>query len=186
VFLFLGFGGVVLFLEEVDGKCGSLARSSTHAEVLVAGLNHLERCLVVPRCTLKEQAAERLHRGIHLLFGAEPIELFHGVHGVEQLRGLVAVQKDAFSFERARWAARFFIGACEAEDAMTGSLRGKGAVVLDRIEGLGELHGGRGLHGGSCGRVFGFSVGDPSVQFFLEIKKKRGFPPPFFFFFLFE
>jgi hypothetical protein len=128
---------------------------------------------------LKEQAAERLHRGIHLFFGAEPLELFRGVHGVEQIRGLVGVQNDVFSLERARWAARFAIVACKAEDATTGSLLGKGAVGLDRLKGLDELHGGRGLHGmlaGSCGRVVGFSLSNLLRSIFSEDQEKRGFP----------
>ena len=156
-------GEVVLLLEEVDGKGGVLARSSAHAEVLVAGLDHLERCPVIPQRVLEEQGAKRLQLALQLWLGVGQTVHFETVHGLVEVQVLLVVQNDAFALERARRAARFATVAREAESAAD-SLLGNGVAGLESLDGL---RGGRGLHGWlrAWMVVFGFSLRKQVFQF---------------------
>ena len=145
----------------MNGERDVLARSSAHTEVLVAGLNHLERCPVIPRRVLEKQGAKRSQLALQLWFGVGQTVHFQAVHSLEQIQVLVIVQKDAFALERARRATRFAIVTREAEDARAdslvgmGLLRGNGAAAgLDGLVRFGGLHGLDGLDGlrflGAC------------------------------------
>lgn len=168
-------GEVVLLLEEVGGKGGVLARSSAHAEVVVAGLNHLERCPVIPQRVLEEQGAKLSQLALQLWFGEGQADHFETVHGLVEVQVLLVVQNDAFALERARRAARFATIAREAESARAlvgvGLLLGNGIAGLESLDGLRGGGGGgggrglRGLHGGLGVLVFGFSLRKQVFQF---------------------
>jgi hypothetical protein len=124
-----------LSLEEVNGKCDFVAHATTHAKVLVAGLDHSARCVVIPRHVLAEQNAELLHHIIQLLFGeGQPLSRvrvstrFLAVHGVVQVGLLIKVQHDALALKQARRAMRN-VDAHEAER------------LDERLGGLDGLHG---------------------------------------------
>jgi hypothetical protein len=181
---------VVLLLEEVDGECCVLARPSAHAEVLVAGLDHLERCPVIPQRVLEEQGAKRLQLALQLWFGVGQTVHFETVHGLVEVQVLLVVQNDVFALVRARRAARFATVAREAEPAAN-SLPGNGVAGLESLDGL---RGGRGLHGMLAGlRLLGFSFSlrsDPLQFLFCEWttkhypyykKKNKGTPCILFF-----
>ena len=73
-----------LLFEEVNGERDLGVRSSASAEILVAGLNHLARCSVIPPRTPVEQGSERLQCGSQLLFGLRKV-IFLGVCGIMQI-----------------------------------------------------------------------------------------------------
>ena len=179
----------------MNGERGVLARSSAHTEILVAGLNHLERCPIIPRRVLEEQGAKRSQLALQLWFGVGQTVHFQAVHGFEQVHVLVVAQKDVFALERARRAARFATLAREAESAMTDSVVGVGLLLgnsvagLDGLESLDELRGGRGLdelHEMLAGvdglSGFGFFLEGLVASIFWRLRKK-GVPPSFLVFF---
>ena len=86
-----------LLLEKVNGERDFGTRASTYAEVLVTGLNHLARCLVVPRRVLGKQGTERFHRFSELLAGVGGTRLFLGECGIMQIAALVVVQREDVS-----------------------------------------------------------------------------------------
>ena len=127
-----------LSLEELNGDRDFVAHATTHAKVMVAGLNHLLRCLVIPRRALVEQLAELLHHISQLLFGkGQPLlrvrvsTRFLAVHGVVQVGLLVKVQHDTLALEQACRAVRY-VKAHEAE-------RLAERLVGARLRGLGGL-----------------------------------------------
>jgi len=97
-----------LSLEEVNGERNFVARATRNAELLIAGFDHLARCVVVPRRVLAEQNAELLHHISQLLFGeGQPLlrvrvsTRFLAVYSVVQVGLLVIVQHDALALEQA-------------------------------------------------------------------------------------
>ncbi len=126
-----------LLLEEVNGERDFGARSSSSAEVSVAGLNQLAICPVVPWRVLLEQSAELVQRASQPLAGVGGTDLFLVPCGVMQVAALVVVQKE----DVADMAC-----ACRAESESFGAPDG-GALaageerVVDSLVGLG-LRGG--------------------------------------------
>jgi hypothetical protein len=134
-----------LSLEEVNGKCDFFAHATTHAKVLVAGLNERKRRLVVPRAFAVEQSAELFHHLTQPLFGElQPLfvsALFLAVHGIVQVALLVKVQHDAVArLEQARRAARHAFVAHDAEVSRANFLVG--------LRGFSGLHGWLGYYVG--------------------------------------
>ena len=87
-------GSRPLLLEEVNGESDGGARASSCAKEAVTGLNHLARCLVVPRCILVEQLSELVSQ---LLAGVGGKVLFLFVHGIAQVVALVIVEKESLA-----------------------------------------------------------------------------------------
>ena len=83
-----------LLLEEVNGERDFAARSSAYAEVVVAGLNQLAGCPVIPRRVLVEQRAEFTQRPCQPLTGVRGTDLSLVVRGIMQIAALVVVQKE--------------------------------------------------------------------------------------------
>jgi len=139
----LGAEGVVLLgrvlellLEEVDGERDSEARGAAE-KALVAGLNHLARCLVVPRRLLAEQVAESPHRALQLLLGVGEVGLLQAAHGHVQVGVLASGQAEACALlTGARGAARAPVGAPDGVALAAGD-----EGVVDSLVGLGLLHG---------------------------------------------
>ncbi len=126
-----------LLLEEANGERDFAARSSACAEVVVAGLNHLAGCPVVPRRVLVEQGAELIQRPCQPLTGVRGTNLSLVVRGVMQVDALVVVQKEDLAGIE---------GACRAESECAGAPDGRALAagaerVGDSLVGLGLLRG---------------------------------------------
>lgn len=85
----------------MNGKCDLGACASAYAKVLVACVNHLARCLVVPWRMLVEQGTERIQPVRQQLFGVGGTGLFLLAGCVMQIAALVIVQKEDLALVRA-------------------------------------------------------------------------------------
>ena len=110
----------------------------------MAGLNHLARCLVVPRRVLVEQDAELIQLASYLLFGVDPplageegTNLFLSPDGFTQVGALVVVQKeDRADISSAKRTESEWAGAPDATAFVAGV-----ECVVDSLVRLGLLCG---------------------------------------------
>lgn len=108
----------------------------------MAGLNHLARCPVVPRCVLVEKGAESLQCASQLLAGVplagvEVTDPFLIEYGITQVDALPVVEKeDRADIARAKRTESEWAGAPDAAAHTAGV-----ECVVDSLVGLGLLGG---------------------------------------------
>lgn len=175
-------GARPLLLKEVNGERDFWTRSSASAKVLVAGLNQLAGCPVVPRRVLVEQRAELIQGAVHLLGGVWRATDATAICGLMQVAALVVVEKEDFTdIKCARRAETEPAGAPDGVALAAGVERVVDSLVclgllggLDRTS-LQDVHGEWNVFGGHKGlRVDGLGECLVGLKGLDELRGGRG------------